>query len=43
LPVAYANTLKAKEILQFCAKRSIDDMCTSSIKWQTEINEITHD
>lgn len=36
LPQAYADTTKAAKILQFCANRSIDDMCQSSIKWQAE-------
>ena len=34
LPVCYASTRKAEELLGFKATRNIEDMCSSCWKWQ---------
>ena len=36
IPVCYASTDKAREVLGFEAKRTIEDMCSSCWNWQTK-------
>jgi UDP-glucose 4-epimerase len=36
LPVSYANPAKAKRLLGWTAKKSLDDMCRDSWRWQSK-------